>query len=252
MRWWLTENGGKQPYPLSCLTAIAATVLCVLSVLNLCATLSLADPSLHIEHVKYILDSSNSGPSGHSRTDRSTKLNGSGKSRSAGRVLRHFYSGRGKEWGDTGHNQGEWDEQYGRQMDPKQRYGSYKDSLSRQWKTSKQIEGTDLDAPQPRSRSALKPFCNRTETRSVRVCKQCDSTQPCPLDNIPIKTSEVCVLQSEGEHIINGCSFDCQKNVRVPECCDGFWGSQCQSKYIANNNHSMINTHPPMNSLFFF
>ena len=240
MRWWLTENGGRQPYPLSCLTAIAATVLCVLSVLNLCATLSLADQRHHIEHAKSILDSSNSGPSGPSRTDRSTKLNGSGKSKSASGVLRHFYSGRGKEWGDTDRNQGEWDEQYGRRMDPRQRYGSYKDSLSRKWKTSKQIEGTDLDAPQPRSRTALEPFCNKTETRSVLVCELCDNTQPCPLDSQPRKTFDVCVLREEDGHITNGCSFDCQKDISVPECCDGFWGSQCQRKYIAK----MVGTRP--------
>ncbi len=214
---------------MSCLAARAATVvLCVLCTLNMCVTLTLADElpydlggvryprlnnlGLHSRTVGQHNDLS-------SRTVRSTKLHGSKQSGDL-----RMYAGAGKVYDDAHRSHGEWDERYGinRHMDRRERYSSYKDSLSR--KPKKQLDGSK---PQQKS-SSLEQFCNRTEVRSLPRCVPCFNAQNvCPVGYIPHKKGP-CLLSGDRRP---GCSYDCLIDIVIPECCTGYWGSQCLRKY---------------------
>ena len=235
MRWWLTEHGGRQPYPLSCLAAIAATVLCALSILDLCVTLSLTAQieSLVIERHKSGPDPGGGG-SNHIRpvirTDRS-----SDRVRKPGRTInkRGDWYPPGQGWEEPDWNEHEGQMPSPRKQVPSNRQRASISSLAKSASKSRPAAaGSHLSTKTTKEQdsSLHTSYCNRTEERTLSRCTPCSDTRPCPADSVPRKAGP-CVLRGEHPFMLeDGCLYQCEMQVTVPECCNGYWGAQCIGK----------------------
>ncbi|TWW53882.1 hypothetical protein D4764_0096540 [Takifugu flavidus] len=78
-------------------------------------------------------------------------------------------------------------------------------------------------------------FCtNSTVVRTRHACHSCGITmlKSCPLGyrQTPRSTSQDCRFYIRTASLklpINGCSFECYRQVEVKSCCPGFWGPDC-------------------------